>query len=241
MTTTDRTTPPRQGKIFCIGLNKTGTTTLGVCLQQLGFRHTSFSLPLLEDVALAEHDRLFALVEAHDSFDDWPYPLVFELLDQRFPGSRFILSRRASAERWLESLSAHALRTDPLLGTRTRSLTYGHPYPQLAPAAHLAHYHSHLERVRHHFRERPTDLLEVCWELGSGWEEICSFLGCAVPTIPFPHANAKQLAEEGRWRRNLALLSWYKHVQTAGDPGRHQPPATNPSLPTQEPQPGEDS
>ena len=217
------------GKVFGIGLNKTGTTTLGQCLQQLGYRHSSFRLPLLEQVALGDYDPLLAWVSAHDSFEDWPYPLVFEWLDQRFPGSRFILTRRASAERWLESLSAHALRTDPLAGSRSRSLAYGHPYPQLAPAAHLARYHGHLERVRSHFRRRPSDLLDVCWEEGSGWHELCAFLGHPVPDLPFPHANAKQSAQPERLSRNVALLSWYQGLQQADPLKECFPPTPPPS------------
>lgn len=211
------TTPVPTGKVFCIGLNKTGTTSLGVCLQQLGFRHSSFNLALLEEVALGEQERLMAEVQSHDSFDDWPYPLVFELLDQHFPGSRFILSRRSSAERWLDSLAQHALRTRPLEGFRSRILCYGHPYPQLAPAAFLARYRAHLDRVRSYFQGRPADLLEVCWEEGSGWREICAFLGCPEPAIPFPHVNARQPADPQRLRQNLALIKWYGSLQ-AGDP-----------------------
>ncbi len=33
-------------KVFGIGLNKTGTTTLGLCLQHWGFRHKSYDLAL---------------------------------------------------------------------------------------------------------------------------------------------------------------------------------------------------
>ena len=35
----------------------------------------------------------------------------------------------------------------------------------------------------------PDDLLEVCWENGDGWNELATFLGCELPTSPFPHAN----------------------------------------------------
>lgn len=205
-------------KIFGIGLNKTGTSTLGVCLQQLGFRHSSFNLPLLEQAAIGELEPLWHTVAGHDSFEDWPYPLLFEALDRRFPGSRFILTRRSSPERWLESLSAHALRTDPLVGPRARSLAYGSPYPQLDPEGHLRHYRQHLERVRQYFASRPQDLLEVCWEERASWRELCAFLQCAVPALPFPHANPAQPGDPNRRRHNLAQLAWYQRLQ-AGQPG----------------------
>lgn len=199
-------------KIFGIGLNKTGTTTLGVCLQQLGFRHSSFSLELLEQLAMGEIDPLLQHVRQHDSFEDWPYPLVFDRLDQNFPGSRFILSRRSSPERWFESLKAHALRTDPRVGTRTRSLAYGMAYPQLDPAAHLRRYRNHLQRVRSYFAGRPGDLLEVCWEEEASWEPLCAFLQRPVPALRFPHANARFSGRPEFERQNVSQLAWYEKI-----------------------------
>ena len=209
---------PSIAKIFGIGLNKTGTTTLATCLKLLGFRHSSCDLALLEQVALGEFTALWQTVDAHDAFEDWPYPLVYEQLDQRFPGSRFVLSRRASVDRWLASLSAHALRTDPRVGSRCRSLAYGLPFPQLDPDRHRAHYETHLERVRRHFRDRPQDLLEVCWEEEARWEPLCAFLGCAVPDLPFPHANAAQPADPVRERQNRALIRWYEQRHRPAQP-----------------------
>ena len=197
-------------KIFGIGLNKTGTTTLGVCLQQLGCSHSSFSLELLEQAASGELEPVFAAVERGDSFEDWPYPLLFEVLDRRFPGSRFILTRRSSPERWLISLESHALRTEPQIGSRCRSLCYGLPYPQLDPALHLRHYQSHLERVRAYFAQRPADLLEVCWEEQASWQPLCDFLGQPVPDQPFPHANQAFAGNPLHQQRNQAMLEWYR-------------------------------
>ncbi len=212
--------PPRAEhpmKVFGIGLNKTGTTTLGCCLKRLGYRHSSFNLPVLEQAAIGELDPLFATVDAHESFEDWPYPLVFEALDRQFPRSRFILTRRASPECWLESLSAHALRTDPLDGARTRSLAYGLPFPQLDPQLYLRRYSQHLQRVRAYFAQRPDDLLELCWEEQASWEPLCAFLQKPVPSLPFPHANASHAGEPERRKRNLAQLSWYRQFQV-GNP-----------------------
>lgn len=203
-------------KVFGIGLNKTGTTSLGICLQQLGFRHTSFSLPLLEQLAMGEIEPLLAVVAAHDSFEDWPYPLAFAELDRHFPGSRFILTRRSSPERWLASLSAHALRTNPQLAPRARSLTYGYPFPQLHTEHHLKTYTCHLQQVRSYFQGRADALLEVCWEEQASWEPLCTFLNCAVPDAPFPHANPSQPADPLRERQNLALLAWYQQRLATG-------------------------
>ena len=200
-------------KIFGIGLNKTGTTTLGACLQQLGYRHSSFGFELLEHLAMGQIEPLLQHVRQFDSFEDWPYPLVFEQLDQHFPGSRFILTRRSSPQCWLESLQAHALRTDPHMGARTRSLAYGLPYPQLDPEVHLRRYVLHLERVRSYFFSRPSDLLEVCWEEQASWEPLCTFLQLPMPDLPFPHVNARHPAAPLREQQNLAQLAWYQRLR----------------------------
>ena len=52
---------------------------------------------------------------------------------------------------------------------------------------HVEFYHRHNREVREYFRDRGTDLLEVCWENGDGWGELSKFLGHPTPAVPFPH------------------------------------------------------
>lgn len=201
-------------KVFGIGYNKTGTTTLGDCMQILGYRHASFSLPLLEQVALGKIDCLIQTASSFDSFADWPYPLTFEILDQAFQGSRFILTRRISPIAWFESLQSHAMRTEPRIGTQARSLAYGFPYPQLAPEVHLNLYQNHLTKVRHYFAGRPNDFLEVCWEEDACWDRLCRFLDHPVPSVQFPHANARHEGDPVRLHQNQMQLNWYRALHT---------------------------
>lgn len=196
----------RSIKVFGIGLNKTGTTTLGKCLRDLGYRHSSYDLALLEQVRSGDFRDLINVVESHEAFEDWPYPLVFDQLDVLYPGSRFILTRRRSPQVWLRSLEAHSLRTDPYEGTRTRTLAFGWPFPQLNPEAHIGFYEAHLARVRHYFRHRPQDLLEICWEEQPSWEPLCSFLGHPVPSHPLPHCNPSCRPNPERLRINNGLI-----------------------------------
>jgi hypothetical protein len=71
-------------KVFGVGLNKTGTTTLGVCLRSLGFRHVSCRRDLLESFRNRNLERVFAVADAHDSFADWPWPLMYGELATAF-------------------------------------------------------------------------------------------------------------------------------------------------------------
>ena len=175
-------------KVIGIGLNKTGTTTLGVCLQRLGYRHTSFDLDLLRAVASGDPDPALARLEAHDSAEDWPWPLLFREIDAAFPGSRFVLTLRREGATWHDSLCRHAERTGP---AEARRLVYGHEMPHEHEAEDIAYYHAHTQAVRHHFADRPGQLLELCWERGDGWDELCTFLGHPVPDEPLPHVNAR--------------------------------------------------
>ncbi|MBN1514265.1 MAG: hypothetical protein JXB13_19775 [Phycisphaerae bacterium] len=173
-------------KVVGVGLNKTGTTTLGVCLQHWGLHHISYNHEAFELWRLHKYDELLEWVGRYDSFEDWPWPLVFREINERFPGTKFILTRRKDAQTWYTSLCKHAKRSGP---TDYRKHIYGWEMPHEHPKEHMDFYEKHLEAVRSHFRGRPNDLLEVCWEEGDGWDELASFLGFEQPNIPFPHAN----------------------------------------------------
>lgn len=184
-------------KVFGIGLNKTGTTTLGQCLQHFGYRHATSNLELTRSVARHELETVLRFAEEYDSFEDWPWPLIFRELDARFPGSKFILTVRRSPDAWLRSLQKHALLTGP---TEFRQLAYGFAVPDGHEAEHLAVYERHNREVRAYFATRPGDFLEVCWEAGDGWRQLADFLGHPVPDVPLPHANRSD-----RKRRQLLI------------------------------------
>lgn len=107
-------------------------------------------------------------------------------MDQRYSGSKFILTVRASSEVWFQSLQKHADRTGP---TNLKQLAYGYEKPNGLKKEHIYLYEKHNQEVRQYFKGRDQDFLEVCWETGDKWEEICSFLGHSIPKTKFPWIN----------------------------------------------------
>ncbi len=173
-------------KVLGIGLNKTGTTTLGTCLKEFGLHHHSWTREGFKLWMENRHDELLKIADDYDSFEDFPWALMVEQFDERYPGSKFILTRRKDGATWFKSLCKHADWTGPhevYLGVYGNELPYDHE------EKFVAFYEDYLVRMRNHFKDRPSDFLEVCWEDGDGWEELCRFLGQDIPSIPFPHAN----------------------------------------------------
>ena len=178
-------------KVFGIGLNKTGTTTLGECLTTLGYRHQSYSNAALQAFVNGQVDTVVAMADRFDSCEDWPWPLVWRALYERYGDeARFILTTRSSPEIWIDSLKRHSLNTHP---TRAmRPLIYGHYYPHGYETEHVAAYERHNQAVRDFFaRAAPHALLEVCWENGDRWDKLCTFLEHDLPAAPFPHIRPR--------------------------------------------------
>ncbi len=176
-------------KVVGAGMNKTGTKTLGACLRFWGLSNVSWSHAAFELWRAGAVGELLDILERHDSCEDWPWPLVFREIDARFPGSKFVLTRRSSAAVWFDSLCRHADRTGP---TEFRRAIYGHAMPRGHEADHVRVYEAHNAAVRAHFASRPGSLLEICWEEGQGWPELAAFLGRPCPDLPLPHENAGQ-------------------------------------------------
>lgn len=181
-------------KVFGVGYHKTGTTTLRACLEELGFSHVGYRRDLLRKVERGETDEVVAVMDRYDSCQDWPWALLFRELDRRYPDARFVLTTRRDSATWLDSLRKHAARKGP---SEARRIVYGHAMPDGAEALHVERYEAHNRAVREWFADRPDRLLEVCWETGSGWAELCGFLGRPVPDAPLPHRNARP----GPWQR----------------------------------------
>jgi hypothetical protein len=179
-----------RSKVFGIGWAKTGVTTLGRCLCELGYRHHGQRLDLVDDLGSGDLSRILAVAAEHDAFTDWPWILLYRELDRAFPGSRFVLTVR-DPDRWLHSYRSMIARlpsATPDLIARRRVL-YGLPFPDVTDAMLLERRARHDAAIREWFRDRPASLLTVDWEVGDGWEQLCGFLDTPVPALPFPHEN----------------------------------------------------
>lgn len=175
---------PATSKVFCIGFHKTGTTSMGVALQLLGYRVTG-SLGT-RDARIAEkvHTLVDATVPHFDAFQDNPWPVLYQYLDRQYPGSRFILTVR-SAESWIRSQVRDFSRNE----TPMRQWIYGAGCPAGNEEIYLARYRRHNDEVLAYFADRPEDLLLMDLPAGDGWDKLCAFLGKPVPAVPFPRAN----------------------------------------------------
>ncbi len=178
-------------KIFAVGLQKTGTSTLAVSLQKLGYTTLNNNRKLYFAYLKGDKSGLKDYYDRADAYHNWPTPMVYrELYELYGAKGRFILTVRRSPETWLRSLKNHVLRRTPYSNRRHRVI-YRYLFPQGREAEHIAFYEKHNKGIRDFFRERNAEdqLLEICWETGDGWEKLCSFLGLPVPDAPLPHAN----------------------------------------------------
>jgi hypothetical protein len=171
----------RYPKVWGIGLARTGTTTLCEVFRQLGYERVL-------------HNPHFPALETADAAADNECALFYRYLDYRFPGSKFILTTRALQD-WLRSIN-FVLDTYPVrcrtenIAIFRRMTLYG--TVSFDESKMTATYLRHHSEVRHYFRDRACDLLEVDFARGDGWGTICAFLELPVPNHPFPHLNKAQ-------------------------------------------------
>ncbi|MDZ7628842.1 MAG: sulfotransferase [Parvularculaceae bacterium] len=194
-------------KVFCIGFQKTGTTSLYAALEQLGYKTAAVVGRDWRAERLAAEGAGACIDTARD-FDaaqDMPWPIFFRELDEAFPGSKFILTVR-DPESWFASIEGHFGANEGEM----QAFVYGRD--AAAPAGNKARYLETLRRheaaVRAHFAGRPDDLLVMNLEAGDGWPELCAFLGASPPADPFPARNkaADRKTLSFRIRRKVGQL-----------------------------------
>jgi hypothetical protein len=174
-----------KARVVGVGCMKTGTKTLGDCLKRLGYRHQSYHYPVVREFMAGNKGPALDLLSRFESFDDWPFFVMYREIADLYPDARFVLTVRKSPEVWLESIKAHTMRTDLYVRHLHRHF-FGVEYPHNGPQAYLDWYQRHNEEVRQFFGSAVT---ELCWDSGDGWTELCSALGEPAPDEPLPHAN----------------------------------------------------
>ena len=178
-----------QGKVFGIGLSKTGTTSLYAALQMLGYRTATFRHMRqlgLDDWLAGDFTRDY--FAGHDAVTDLPVGTYFRELDARYPGSRFVLTLRP-VEPWLATIEKQ-FRANPDPAGFNRDVRLGAYGVTTFNADRFARLHAeHQAAVRAWFADRPEDLLVLDLFEGHGWPELCGFLDRPVPAEPFPNVK----------------------------------------------------
>jgi len=174
--------------VIC-GWHRTGTTSLHVALQRLGYQVHGFDRALALEQMYGKLGHIWRAAARAEAFRDFPWSLLYREFDQRYPGSRFILTVR-DAEGWIASYKRH---DDNHRGAEYHRWLYGLSTPDGNEQAFIRTYLAHNAAVQQHFHERPEQLLTVNVFEGSGWDELCGFLDKPVPTSPFPNEKSAVL------------------------------------------------
>ena len=183
------------GKVFCIGLNKTGTTSLHLALEKLGYNSVHYEddqgnniKEIIQDNFLKGKNILEGL-EHYDAFTDWDNSSntveIFKEFDRQYPNSKFILNTR-DLESWLDSRERHVLKNQQTVRDIPDS---GLTWLEVDREGWTQHFKEHHREAKEHFKGRPDDLLVIDVVNGDGWEKLCPFLGVPIPRSPFPKRN----------------------------------------------------
>lgn len=213
-------TGARNPKIFCIGRNKTGTTSLAKVLKDLGYRvgNQRRAELLMEDWGKRDFWRLIRYCHTADAFQDVPfsYGYTFQAMDAAFPASKFILTIRDSDDQWYQSLVRfHSKRLEQRIGERrlptledVKSDPYVFPgylwrvrelvgvtagYTETYPEQPLKDYYNwHNATVKDYFRNRPQDLLVLNLAEADAMQRLCAFLGKPYNGATMPRLNKSE-------------------------------------------------
>lgn len=197
----------RKTKVFCIGLSRTGTTSITVALHQLGFEahHQCHALVDHDDIGQPRVCRKWA--DSMDAHADIAPATVFEELASLYPDARFVLTQR-NPRAWGHAMIRFCKKNRCLFAVpvppvnRMFSDIYGRRWPSYTVEDWAQVYEAHERKVDAAFAAQPHRLLRLNITGGDGWAELCEFIGENVPSTPFPHADVFRLSavEQVGWQ-----------------------------------------
>ena len=175
------------GKVFCIGMFKTGTSTMGAVFQCLGYQTLNGpwwpkDIMIFDDWYKTPEkwnnyrDVIKNKTEQYDAFQDYPWMFCFEMCYEWYPDAKFIFSSRDSekvADSDINMWRKEGVPEDKILDRQV----------------FIDRYENQYNRAIEFFKDKPGSLLVLGITENPGCDEICKFLNKPVPNIPFPHTN----------------------------------------------------
>jgi hypothetical protein len=188
-------------KIIGAGMGRTGTYSLKLALDEIGFAPCYHMADVFEHPAQAEYwaaigegaapdwDRMF---EGYSAAVDFPVAGYWREIAAHYPESKVILTSRDS-QSWFKStqdtifspLNSMA-ELEGNIGIVLRGLAARHfPRGPNDRDGCIAAFEAHNRAVR----EAGLGSRLLDYRVSEGWGPLCRFLGVAAPATEFPHAN----------------------------------------------------
>ena len=201
------------------GFGRTGTNSLKIALEQLGFgpchhmfevRDNPEQLPAWEAAARGEPvdwDKVFLGYRAQV---DWPGARYWRELARHWPEAKVILTVR-DPDAWFDSVQATiapflAARGQHPVAARQRDRRDGPGDGRRAGVRRSAHGPAHATRVfREHIAAVQAEIAPerlLTFDVREGWQPLCAFLGVAVPDMPFPKTNSSKEFVDEEWKQD---------------------------------------
>lgn len=200
-------------KVFCIGLNKTGTTSMAKLFENIGY-DVAPQRPgeeLMNDWSNNDFKKIVKFVKyGGEVFQDIPFSLpdTYKVLDANFPNCKFILTIRDSPEVWYESLirfHAKMFNNGQVVDKsdvfninyiykgwmwkvleKVFNTTKEDPYNK---EILIKQYTKYNNDVIEHFKNRPSQLLVLNLKDEFAGKKIAKFLGLGDIDIQIPYEN----------------------------------------------------
>lgn len=200
-------------KIFCIGHNKTGTTTIESVLKDFGYKlgNQIQGEMLLDAWYHRDFKEIIKFCKTADAFQDVPFslPYTYQHLDLAYPGAKFILTERDNAEQWYQSLTkfhsklwAKENRTPNMIDLKSvkdRYKDFAYQYIKYNfqtldndlynKEVLIDHYLRHNDTVKSYFKSRPEKLLVINVSKSEDYATLCQFLDKPITRTDFPWEN----------------------------------------------------
>ncbi|MGM7683380.1 sulfotransferase [Cytobacillus sp. Hm23] len=200
-------------KIFCIGRNKTGTTSLKKAFEDLGYHvgDQREAENLLVNFLEKDIETIIDYCNYAEVFQDFPFswPETYKFLDKAFPNSKFILSVRDDASQWYKSITkfhSKLFADGKRIPTKKDLMNATYIFKGRPWITHKAifgdtgndtydkdiltkHYNQHNKDVIEYFKDRPNDLLVINLAEAGSYERFCKFLDVNPLYDDFPWEN----------------------------------------------------
>ncbi len=201
-------------KVFCIGLNKTGTTSWAQAMTDLGYRvgNERAAEIFFDDWTQKKYARILRFCNSAQAFQDVPFslPQMHVILHQRFPDSRFILTVRDCAQQWYQSVTRFHAKAWSARGhcpPTPRDLENAEYIYKGWPAAFcrqvfktppedpykrdilLQFYNDYTGSICDYFSRYPDSFLQINVAAPGALKTMCGFLDTPYPGGEFPWKN----------------------------------------------------